>query len=189
MQKIIPCLWFDKQAEEVAKFYITIFNNSKIGRIARHDESSSRVAGQPDGSILTIEFEIDGYNFLGLNGGPHFKINPSISFFLNFDPSNDNNARENLDMVWNKLSDGGTAFMPLNKYPFSERYGWLQDKYGVSWQLILSKPEGDNRPFIVPSFLFANDVYGKTEEARILYFFIHEFETRNNCPLSHRNGT
>lgn len=172
MQKITPCLWFDNNAEEAAKFYTSLFNNSKIGKVARYDEASAKASGQAEGSVLTIEFEIEGYNFLGLNGGPAFKLKPSISFFLNFDPSKDSNARKNLDELWIKLSQGGKTLMPLDAYPFSERYGWIEDKYGISWQLILSNPDGEERPFIFPSLLFVGNVCGKAEEAVNFYLSV-----------------
>jgi len=98
-----------------------------------------------------------------------FKFNPAISFFLNFDPLRDSRARENLDTTWGKLSSGGTPLMELDKYPFSERYGWIQDKYGVSWQLILSDPSGGPRPFIAPSLMFTGPVAGRAEEAIDFY--------------------
>jgi predicted 3-demethylubiquinone-9 3-methyltransferase (glyoxalase superfamily) len=88
-----------------------------------------------------------------------------VSFFVNFDPSRDKDARNNLDTLWERLSQGGMALMPLDKYPFSERFGWVQDKYGLSWQLILSNPEGEERPFIVPALLFVGEVAGRAEEA------------------------
>ncbi|MCF8240557.1 MAG: VOC family protein [Melioribacteraceae bacterium] len=178
MQKITPCLWFDTQAEEAALFYTSLFDNSKIGKTAHHDESSAQASGQSVGSALTIEFEINGYKFLGLNGGPHFKLNPSVSFFLNFDPSKDNKAKEKLDSVWEKLSKDGEVLMPLDKYPFSEHYGWVQDKYGVSWQLILTNPDGDDKPFIVPSFLFVGNVCGKAEEAGDFYISVFKDSKR-----------
>lgn len=169
MQKITPCLWFDTQAEEAAKFYVSVFKNSKLGDILYYDEASSKASGQPEGSVLTVEFEIEGKMFMGLNGGPIFKLNPSVSFFLNFDPSKDTNARENLDALWGKLSDGGKTLMPLQEYPFSKWYGWVQDKYGVSWQLMLTNPEGEERPFIVPSLMFTGDRAGRADEAVDLY--------------------
>lgn len=178
MQKIVPCLWFDNQAEEAAKFYTSLFENSKIGKAARYDEASAKASGQPVGSVITIEFELEGYRFLGLNGGPHFKLNPSISFFLNFDPSKNKNAGKDLDATWAKLSEGGNILMPLDKYPFSERYGWVQDRFGVSWQLILSDPEGEDRPFVVPSFLFVNKVTGKAEEATDYYLSVFDDSKR-----------
>lgn len=165
MQKIIPHLWFDKNAEEAVKFYTSIFKGGKIGATTRYTEAGFEVHQMPAGTVLTVEFQIEGMDFIALNGGPLFNFNPSVSFFLNFDPSKDKDARKNLDLLWGKLSEGGKALMPLDKYPFSERYGWIQDKFGVSWQLILSNPEGDERPFIVPSLLFTGDVSGKAEEA------------------------
>ncbi len=106
---------------------------------------------------------------MAISAGPHFKINPSISFMVNFDPSREAIAREMLDEAWNKLAEGGTPLMPLDKYPFSERYGWIEDKYGVSWQLILTNPDGEPRPAIIPSLLFVGDNCGKAEEAREFY--------------------
>ncbi|MDD3559468.1 MAG: VOC family protein [Melioribacteraceae bacterium] len=177
-QKIVPCLWFNDNAEEAVNFYTSLFRNSKIGRVARYDEASAKVSGRTAGSVLTMEFELEDYKFLALNGGPHFQINPSISFFLNYDPSRDKYAEENLNSTWSKLVDGGTVLMPLQKYPFSEKYGWVQDKFGVSWQLILSNPEGDERPFIIPSFLFVGDVNGKAEEATDFYMSLFDRSER-----------
>lgn len=93
-------------------------------------------------------------------------------FFVNFDPSRDENARENLDQLWEKLSQGGTPLMPLQEYPFSKRYGWIQDKYGLTWQLILTNPDGEERPFIVPSMMFVQDVCGKAEKASDFYLSV-----------------
>jgi predicted 3-demethylubiquinone-9 3-methyltransferase (glyoxalase superfamily) len=101
-----------------------------------------------------------------------------VSFIVNFDPSRDKNAWENLDKLWEKLSQGGAALMPLDKYPFSERYGWLQDKYGLSWQLILSNPEGEERPFIVPSLMFVGKVCGKAEESTNFYMSVFKNSRR-----------
>ena len=101
-----------------------------------------------------------------------------MSFIINFDPSRDKNAWENLDKLWEKLSQGGAALMPLDKYPFSERYGWLQDKYGLSWQLILSNPEGEERPFIVPSLMFVGKVCGKAEESTNFYMSVFKNSRR-----------
>jgi predicted 3-demethylubiquinone-9 3-methyltransferase (glyoxalase superfamily) len=146
MQKIIPHLWFDKEAREAAGFYASLFSNSRITNI-----TTIREVPTPTGDSDIVSFELSGQAFMAINAGPIFKFNPSISFIVNFDPSRDKNARENLDLLWRQLSQDGTAFMPLDKYPFSERYGWIQDRYGLSWQLILSNPEGEERPAIVPS--------------------------------------
>lgn len=114
---------------------------------------------------------------MAISAGPLFKFNPSISFILNFDPSRDKNARKNLDAVWEKLSKGGTALMPLDKYPFGERYGWIQDKYRLSWQLILSNPDGEERPFIVLSLSLLELCAAKRK--RRVTFISRYLETQN----------
>ena len=158
MQKITPHLWFDKEAREAAEFYTSLFPDSKVTNITTlHDT--------PSGDSDIVSFELAGQSFMAISAGPLFKFNPSVSFFVNFDPSKDKDARNNLDKMWERLSEGGTALMPLDKYPFSERFGWVQDKYGLSWQLILSDPEGEERPFIVPSIMYVGDVAGRAEEA------------------------
>jgi predicted 3-demethylubiquinone-9 3-methyltransferase (glyoxalase superfamily) len=158
MQKITPHLWFDNEAREAAEFYTSLFPNSKVTNITTlHDT--------PSGDSDIVSFELAGQSFMAISAGPLFKFNPSVSFFVNFDPSRDQDARNNLDALWEKLSEGGMALMPLDKYPFSERFGWVQDKYGLSWQLILSDPDGEARPFIVPSLMFVGEVAGRAEEA------------------------
>jgi predicted 3-demethylubiquinone-9 3-methyltransferase (glyoxalase superfamily) len=162
-QKITPNLWFDTQAEEAAKFYTSVFNNAKILNTSHYTEAGKEVHGQPKGQVMTVEFEVEGYAFLALNGGPYFTLNPSISFIVNC------TSKDEVDELWEKLSDDGKILMPLDAYPFSQRYGWAQDKFGVSWQLILSNPEGEERPKIVPSMMFVGDNAGKAEEAIKFY--------------------
>ena len=158
MQKITPHLWFDQEAREAAEFYTSLFPGSKVTNITTlHDT--------PSGDSDIVSFELSGQSFMAISAGPLFKFNPSVSFFVNFDPSRDPDARNNLDTLWGRLSEGGTALMPLDTYPFSEHYGWVQDKYGLSWQLILTDPAGEERPFIVPSLMFVGDVAGRAEEA------------------------
>lgn len=172
MQKIIPHLWFDTEAKEAAEFYVSAFGkDSKITH-------SSVLKNTPSGDCDVLSFDLCGYSFMAISAGPYFKINPTISFMLNFDPSLDPDARKNLDALWEKLSDGGTALMPLDAYPFSDHYGWIQDKYGVSWQLILTKPEGDPRPFIIPSMMFTGDMTGKADEAIDFYVSIFKNSKR-----------
>src|SRR3989339_1114649 len=143
MQKIIPHLWYDKQAREAAEFYTSVFPDSKISSVVTlHDT--------PSGDTDIVSFSVWGYSFMAISAGPLFKFNPSISFTVNFDPAQDSEARTRIDTVWEKLMEGGKALMEIDKYPFSERYGWLQDKYGLSWQLILTNPEGEKRPTIIP---------------------------------------
>jgi predicted 3-demethylubiquinone-9 3-methyltransferase (glyoxalase superfamily) len=172
VQKISPHLWFDKEAKEAAEFYCSVFPDSKVTNITtlHHDT--------PPGDVDTVSFELWGQKFMAIGAGPLFKFNPSVSFFVNFDPSREENAGKKLEAMWQKLSEGGTVLMPLDKYPFSEQYGWIEDKYGVSWQLILTNPEGDPRPPIIPSLLFVGDVCGQAEEATDFYLSVFKNSKR-----------
>jgi predicted 3-demethylubiquinone-9 3-methyltransferase (glyoxalase superfamily) len=169
MNKIATNLWFDTQAEEAAEFYVSVFGDGAVGRKLRYTDAGQEVHGQKPGSVMTVDFRLFDHDFVGLNGGPVFTFNPSVSFFVNYDPSRDENARENLDKAWEALSEGGTVLMPLQEYPFSKHYGWIQDKYGVSWQLMLTNPEGEPRPVIMPSVLFVGANCGRAEEAGEFY--------------------
>ena len=120
MQKITPFLWYDDKAEEAANFYVSIFKNSKIGGITRYDEEGSKAAGRPKGTVMTIEFQLDGQDFVALNGGPHFKFTEAVSFVVNCE------TQEEVDEFWKKLSEGGDEV----------QCGWLKDKYGLSWQVV-----------------------------------------------------
>lgn len=163
--KIVPHLWFDKEAKEATAFYASIFPNSAVTNV-------TTITDTPSGDCDIVTFNLSGQEFMAISAGPYFKINPSISLMVNFDPSVDPDARQHLDEAWAKLADGGKALMEIGTYPFSERYGWIQDKYGLSWQLILTKPEGEPRPFIIPSLLFVGEVYGKAEEAADYYLSV-----------------
>jgi predicted 3-demethylubiquinone-9 3-methyltransferase (glyoxalase superfamily) len=122
MQKITPFIWFDDQAEEAANYYVSVFKNAKIGTIAGYNDESAAVAGKPKGSVMTVEFELEGHNFVALNGGPYYQLTPAISFAV------DCRTQEELDTLWQKLSDGGEI----------QQCGWLTDKFGVSWQIVPS---------------------------------------------------
>jgi len=122
MQKITPCLWFDSNAEEAVNFYSSIFKNSKIGNISRYGEAGYEIHGKPAGTVLTIEFELNGQAFTALNGGPIFRFNEAISFQVSCE------SQEELDYYWEKLSEGGDRK--------AQQCGWLKDKYGVSWQIV-----------------------------------------------------
>jgi len=162
MPTITPHLWFDKEAKEAAAFYTSLLPDSQVTHVnTLHDT--------PSGDTDIVSFELAGQPFMAISAGPFFKFNPSISFLLNFDPSRGNNARAHLDRLWEQLSEGGTALMPLDRYPFSERYGWIQDKYGLSWQLMLTNPAGEERPFIIPSLMFTGKNAGRAEEAIEFY--------------------
>jgi predicted 3-demethylubiquinone-9 3-methyltransferase (glyoxalase superfamily) len=167
MRKIIPHLWFDKEAKEAAEFYISAFGNGKITlNYMLHDT--------PGGDAEVVGFELLGRSFMAISAGPLFKFNPSTSFMVNFDPSKNPEAKADLDALWAKLSEGGKALMELDKYPFSERYGWIEDKYGLSWQLILTDPMGESRPNIIPALLFVRDAYGRGTEA--IDFYVNVFK-------------
>ena len=120
MQKITPCLWFDHQAEEAAKFYASIFKNSKIGNMTRYGEAGAKVSGRPNGSVMTVTFEIEGQEFVALNGGPHFTFSEAISLMVKCE------TQKEIDEMWEKLSQGGEQ----------GQCGWLKDKYGLSWQIV-----------------------------------------------------
>lgn len=165
MQTIVPHLWFDTQAKEAAEFYVSVFQNSTI-------TDHSVLTGTPSGDCDVMSFELRGTRFMSISAGPLFTFNPSVSFMVNFDPSREKDAREQLDAAWKKLSEGGKVLMPLQEYPFSKHYGWIQDKYGLSWQLILTDPSGDPRPEIIPSLLFVEENCGKAEEAINFYLSV-----------------
>jgi predicted 3-demethylubiquinone-9 3-methyltransferase (glyoxalase superfamily) len=120
MKAITPCLWFDDQAETAAKFYVSIFKNSKIGDIARYGEEGAKVSGRPKGTVMTVTFELDGQQFMALNGGPVIQFSPAISFMV---PCQ---TQDEVDELWEKLSKGGET----------QQCGWLKDQYGVSWQIV-----------------------------------------------------
>ncbi len=161
MQKISPFLWFDDNAGEAVNFYTATFKNSKAGKPVRYTDAGAEAAHKPKGSVMTASFELEGHNFTAINGGPIFKFTPAISFFVNCE------TKEEVQQLWDKLSSGGKSLMPLDKYSFSEKYGWIQDKYGLSWQLFFSESPVDQK--IVPSLLFVRDVCGRAEVAINFY--------------------
>jgi predicted 3-demethylubiquinone-9 3-methyltransferase (glyoxalase superfamily) len=163
IQKISTMIWFDNQAEEAAKFYTTTFPNSQTGRITRYGKEGIEIHGQKEGTLMTIDFAVDGQKFTALNGGPHFKINPAISFFVTYE------KESQVDAIWKNLTQGGAVLMPLDKYPWSEKYGWLQDRYGVSWQIAMGARGDVGGQSVVPSLMFVKERYGHAEKAMNLY--------------------
>jgi len=151
MQKITPHLWFDKEALEAANLFISTFPNSKV-------KNTTMLHNTPSGSVDIVNFELLGLEFQAISAGPLFKFNPSISFHVTC------KTKEEVDEIWKKLSHGGQVLMELGAYPFSERYGWLQDKYGLSWQIIYSSGEHVKQK-ITPVIMFVGSVCGKAEEA------------------------
>jgi len=122
LQKITPCLWFDNQAEEAAKFYVSLFNNSAIGAVTRYCKEGFEVHGRPEGSVMTVSFRLEGQEFTALNGGPHFKFSEAISFVVRCE------TQAEVDRYWDRLGEGGDER--------ARQCGWLKDKYGVSWQIV-----------------------------------------------------
>lgn len=151
-QKIIPHLWFDKEAVDAAEFYVATFPASQItDRTVLHDT--------PSGDCDVVSFALAGYAFQAISAGPLFKLNPAISFAVNCATAGE------VDALWAQLSAGGQALMPLDAYPFNPRFGWVQDRFGVSWQLAVSAAETPGRPSITPSLLFVGPHCGQAEEA------------------------
>lgn len=177
-QKITYCLWFNKQAEQAVNFYTTVFKNTKITNIAYNptDTPSGKT-----GTLLTASFELEGQEFMVLNGGPEFTLNPSISFMVHCDTADE------VDLLWGKLSETGKVRMPLDQYPFSDRYGWIEDQYGVSWQLILPKDKAPQK--VMPSLMFVNEVCGKAEEAIQHYTSIFPPERDSRAGRDTKTGT
>ena len=175
-QKITPNLWFDGNAQEAVDFYTAAFPDSKVNMTVNYPNSKEE--GLADfqldlaGKVLTIDFELGGLGFTAINAGPEFKPNPSISFMVNFDPSRDEQAREHLDELWGKLAEGGEVLMELGEYPYSKHYGWVKDRYGYTWQLILTNPEGEPRPVIIPSLMFGQEHVNQAEDAIKYYLSV-----------------
>jgi predicted 3-demethylubiquinone-9 3-methyltransferase (glyoxalase superfamily) len=150
-QLITPHFWYDKEAKEAAEFYVSAFSqSSKMKNVTTINDT-------PSGSADIVTFDILGYEFMAISAGPLFKINPSISFHIKCQEVAE------VDEIWEKLFPGGTVLMELGEYPFSKRYGWVQDKYGVSWQILYA--EGDFIHRITPVLMFTQDVSGRAEEA------------------------
>lgn len=146
MQKITPFLWFGTQAEEAARYYCAIFPDAAIGAITRYDAAAAAVSGMPQGSVLTVAFQLAGQQFVALNGGPQFRFNESISFLVSCD------SQEEVDYYWETLGAGGD--------PAARQCGWLKDRYGLSWQIVpteldrlLSDPDPDKAGRVMQAML------------------------------------
>jgi predicted 3-demethylubiquinone-9 3-methyltransferase (glyoxalase superfamily) len=155
MHKIAPHLWFDKEAVEAAEFYVSTFPNSRISNV-------TTIYDTPSGDCDVVSFELSRQPYMAISAGPLFKFNPSVSFLVSCD------TKQEVDGLWSKLAEGGTALMPLDSYPFSELYGWTEDKYGLSWQIMYAGEE-QNEQKITPSLMFVGEVCGKAEEAIKFY--------------------
>lgn len=166
MQFITPNLWFNRNAEEAVRFYLDSFPESLI-TATHHYPSEGLQDFQIDfaGDILSVNFQLGDLEFVAINSGDEFRPNPAISFMVNFDPLTKSNAAEQLNGLWARLIDGGRILMPLQSYPFSKLYGWVEDRYGVNWQLILTDPAGEPRPHIIPSLMFGGPNQNRAREA------------------------
>jgi predicted 3-demethylubiquinone-9 3-methyltransferase (glyoxalase superfamily) len=151
-------LWFDHQAEEAARLYTSIFPDSHTGHITRYGKEGFEYHGRPEGSVMAIEFTLSGLKFIALNGGPKFQFNPSISFFVICDTTDET------DRTWQQLAHGGKILLPLDHYDWSERYGWVQDRFGITWEISFGKLS-DVGQRITPTLLFAGPQHGRAEEA------------------------
>lgn len=155
MRTITPHLWFDTQAREAAALYTSLLPNSKITRVRT-------LHNTPSGDCDIVSFELSGQPFMAISAGPLFRFNPSVSFHLKCA------TKDEVDAAWQKLSQGAKVLMPLDRYPFSERFGWLEDQYGLSWQVILVPANALNQR-VTPVLLFVGNVCGQTEEAIHFY--------------------
>ncbi len=161
--KILPHLWFDGAAEEAAALYSAFIPGSGIGTVTRYGKAGFEVHGQPEGQAMVVEFHLGGQKMLALNGGPRFRPTPAVSYFLTFA------ERAALDRAWATLGEGGQLRMPLDAYPWSPRYGWIDDRWGMSWQLALGNPEQTGGQVVTPMLLFTGDKAGQAETAMAHY--------------------
>jgi len=155
MQKITPHLWFDRQAREAAEFYVSLLPGSRLTNV-------TKLSGTPSGDCDVVSFELAGMPFMAISAGPLFQFNPSVSFQIKC------TTAEEVDALWERLSPGGKVLMPLDTYPFSARFGWLEDRYGLSWQVMQTGGSGA-APRITPMLMFVGGVCGKAEEAINFY--------------------
>lgn len=159
MQKIVTHLWFDTQAKEASEFYVSLLPESKVNSI-------SVIKDTPSGDCDIVNFTLAGQKFMAISAGPYFKLNPSISLFVTFASEAD------IQMMWDKLAEGGKALMPFDTYPWAKKYGWVQDKYGLTWQLSLPLSFGDANETaqrVTPLLMYTQGMAGKTKEAVEFY--------------------
>jgi predicted 3-demethylubiquinone-9 3-methyltransferase (glyoxalase superfamily) len=158
MQKIVPHLWYDGEAETAVRHYVDLVPGSAVGSIVRYPEAGREIHGQEPGSVMTVDFRLGDTELLALNGGPHFKFTPAISLFVVLED------RGAVDRLWQGLIEGGTARMPLDRYDWSERYGWVEDRWGLNWQVALGKHADVGRT-ATPSLLFGGKSAGNAGPA------------------------
>lgn len=179
MQKIVSHLWYNNQALDAVNFYSSIFNDSKVLDIKYYSKQGSIKSGMKPGDVMSVHFQLEGQEFIALNGGPAFRFTPAISFYVNCE------SKVELKYLWNQLSLDGQILMELNQYPFSSFFGWLQDKYGVSWQLNLK----GRKQKITPFLMFFGKNYGKAGDAINLYTSLFENSNINNIDFNEEDKT
>lgn len=155
MPGIIPHLWFDKEAKEATTFYVSLFENSNIKNV-------TTISDTPSGDCDIVTFQLAGQDFMAVSAGPYFKLNPSISLFVVFENEAD------IERMWNALREGGKALMPYDTYPWAQKYGWIEDRYGLSWQLSWSEHR-EMKQKITPLLMFTGSIAGKAKEAMEAY--------------------
>lgn len=170
VQKIVPNIWCNGNAEEAGRFYAAVLPETSTRVTSRYPEEGLLDFQRPlAGAPLTVEVLVRGFELVLVNAGDEFRPNPAISFMLNFDPllfdGDEQAARDALDELWGRLEAGGTVRMPLGEYPFSAHYGWIEDRYGVSWQLMLTDAAGEPRPFVIPALTFGGPHQNSAGEA------------------------
>jgi len=158
VQRIVPNLWYDGAAEEAARRYVELIPGSRLGAVTRYGKAGREIHGQAEGSVMTQDFELAGTRVTALNGGPLFRFTPAISFFVTLD------RREDVDRAWAGLAEGGEALMPLDAYPWSPRYGWVADRWGMTWQIAQGDPAASGRA-VAPLLMFTGAQAGRAESA------------------------
>ena len=158
MQKIIPHLWYDNEAEAAMRLYASLIPGSRIGTVIRYPSAGQEIHGRPEGSVMTVEATLGDTGVMALNGGPHFRFTPAISLFVTLE---DGAA---VDRLWSGLVEGGEVLMPLDRYDWSPRYGWLADRWGLTWQIALGR-QADVGRTVVPSLLFTGNRAGEAAAA------------------------
>jgi predicted 3-demethylubiquinone-9 3-methyltransferase (glyoxalase superfamily) len=172
-QKIVPCLWFDDNAAQAIELYISCFKNASHGKTTYYDKNSAKASGRPEGSLLTETFMLNGQEFMALNGGPYYKLNPAVSFFVNCQ------SEDEIDLLYQKLSVKGKILMEYKSYPFSKKYAWIEDEFGLSWQLNLTgEPQKIN-----PMLMFNGKNAGKAQEA--IDFYTSVFNNSKTLFIAH----
>lgn len=177
-QKIVPNIWFAGNAGEAGEFYTTALPQTSAHVAMRYPDELPDFQKGLEGEPVVVDLDVAGFRITMINSDDTARPTPSISFMLNFDPlmfdGDADAARTALDETWAALSDGGQALMPLGEYPFSPHYGWVQDRFGVSWQLMLTDPTGDPRPFVITQIMFSGDVQDRAREAVDLYLSLFD---------------